>query len=269
MIVPEAGRPGLEIAMRTMGFTGAWLAVALTIGSNASAKIVDFTYHGTVSQLVGASGLFGAAVDGDPYTLVFRADTTRGAFISGGGGYTDGTRLLGGSDAGQNTGFPNIDFSPVSAVLVIDGIRVAFHGRNFGEADYVNSYFGTIVGRPDENSSSLYQSAVDESRSGSVHFRDFIEAGVGLFVVPFTDPVAPIALHIDGKIVQSSGDFTYLYQDSKSGRSINASGTLHAADLTVADVPEPGSPVVFTSLIGLAAASRARVCLSRDRIRAN
>lgn len=214
------------------------VGVVMCCGVQASARVFEISYEGFVSQLTDGSGLFGQAIAGSPFSLTFRVNTARGLLFHGGGGYTDGVTLVGGTNNAADPGEPTITLSPVSARLSIGSKTLAFKGVNFGEADAYNSYFGEIVGRPDEDFSALYQ-VVRDSRSGARPLTDFLEASVGFPVVPFSDVFTPLSAMIDGTTVTATADFSYDLQDRATGRDIGASGTLNPTHVVVTDVPEP------------------------------
>lgn len=235
---------------------------AMCVGAQASARIFNISYEGVVSNLTDGSGIFGQAVAGSPFSLTFRVNTARGLLFGEGGGYTDGVVLVGGTNNMADPGEPTITLSPVSARLSIGGGTLAFGGVNFGEIDAYNSYFGEIVGRPEEDFSALYQ-VVRDSRSGARPLTDFLEASVGFPVVPFSGVFTPLSARIDGMTVTAIADFSYNLQDTATGRDINASGTLNPTHVLIADVPEPRGSAWSLLLAGFILACCGPRCCAR------
>ena len=214
------------------------LAVLAT--TPVAAKLVDFTYHGTVAQLDDQSRKFGGAVSGDPFTLTFRGNTELGLRGAYSGGVISAFYLTGGTnntDPGNLANFPTLIFSPVSARLTVNGRNLDFSGRYLGDANAVNDCTGVLFGGTCV--SSVFESAQDNFTSAAYTLTDFITAGVTTnYYAALDDVTAPLSLTVDGVLVEGSGRFNYDRFDALTGVQTSVSGALLPAAVTIATVPE-------------------------------
>ena len=237
----------------------------------AAAKLIDFTYHGTVSQLDDGSAVFGGAAAGDPFTLVFRGNTELGLITSSSGGVSSAFFLTGGTnnqDPGNLENFPTLIFSPVSAKLTINGRDLAFAGRYLGDAYVVNDCFGVLFGGTCIG--SVFEDAQDEYSSAAYTLSDSITAGATTnYYAGFTDVTAPLSLTIDGTLVEGSGRFNYDRFDTSTGVRTTLSGALLPTDLTIAAVPETRTWALLLAGFAMTGVSMRRRPLSKgDSVRA-
>ena len=245
--------------MRPIAFIILASLMALAAGP-AAAKLVDFTYHGTVGQLDDGSGVFGTAATGDQFTLVFRGNTDLGLLGGYSGGVIGAFYLTGGTsntDPANLENFPTLIFSPVSARLMINGRPLVFAGRYLGDANAVNDCTGVLFGGTCV--SSVFESARDEYTSAAYTLSDFVTAGATTnYYAALSDVTAPLSLTIDGVLVEGSGRFNYDRHDAATDVVTTVSGALLPTDLTIAAVPESRTWVLLLAGFGTVGASLRR-----------
>jgi hypothetical protein len=151
-----------------MRLIGAVAAVSLfgTI-TQASADTITFTYTGTVGgyDYAGDFGTPGTNLNGDPFSLVFTLDTTKGTVVTRVGS----TFIMGGTGEASYLGS-----TPVTAVLIIAGHPFSIFtglGNEFGLAEISNAAFQSTIQEVqtyDSHGDNTYLTMQDVSFTGGI-----------------------------------------------------------------------------------------------------
>lgn len=226
--------------------TGVILITGLLMAQPVGALIVDFTLSGTVASLQDTANAFGGANAGDPFILVFRADTSLGRYAVGAGGSGNGSNVFGGTrytGTPDAAAFPGIVVSPVAAMLTINGRSQAFSGSYYGNASLSNS-FGPHGGGVSDGDLRA-QGPVTSGAFGGVSTID-----ATLFsnvVAPFPLITQPFTFIIDGGQTFATVSFSQVLSNNATHRDIETAGSLNATRLVAgpaAAIPEPASWVM-------------------------
>lgn len=215
-------------------------AVIGAMSSSASAELFDYTLTGAIDTLRDTTGTFALLTKGDPFTLVFRADTTLGrlsiaSFGTGGGSSVyGGSKYIGTSDA---TYWPGVVVSPVSAVLFVDGHSMTLTGENFGQIELFNSYLPGTVGASGGDFRAQGQTRVGSYVGGSIVDASFSSD----HLLPLPILTQPFTIALDGPGMSASVFLDRELTDPTTHRTIETIGSFHATSLVGAAVPEPAA----------------------------
>jgi hypothetical protein len=229
-----------------------WKAIAVGaltafVSQPGSATVLALTLQGNVGEITDSSGVLGGAAVGDPYTLVYRADFSRGIYGGGGGGFGGSVNLVGGTSVTYG-GYPTVPLSPVSASLFIGGARYDFSGTYYGEMSYVHNSFDIMFGGTGQSWARLTANGEPGAPGGN------IATGIDSDVLATFDRdlFDLIDVTIDGTHITGSSQFTY------ATGAASASGTLNAASYRVSVVPEPMTWALMAGGFGLIGVSLRR-----------
>jgi hypothetical protein len=218
--------------------------------SSAQAELVTYEFRGTVADITDSAGVFGSPLSGTPFTLTYLADFSKGMLNGGGGGFGSGIWLSGGSSYSPDPSWPTAQFSPLSAVLEINGHSLDFAGSSAGFLGYFRTWFDGEFGVTGSSSAQLYAYTVNPA-DGSMLSQ--IDSEIGSpDIDTFGALDSPIQLPLGG-ITTASTSFSYLW-GAGSDRETRITGNLTPELYTVAAaIPEPGTWALFG--VGLAALS--------------
>ena len=225
--------------------------VGLAVGASpVGAQLVTYELRGIVEDIADTAGVFGPPLSGTPFTLTYLADFSKGMLNGGGGGFGSGIWLSGGSSYAPNPLWPAIQFSPLSAVLEINGHSLDFAGTSAGFVGYTRTFFDGEFGITGTSSAQLYAYTANPS-DGTMLSQ--IDSAIGS---PSHDTFGaladPMRLPLDATMTASTS-FSYLWA-AGTDHETRITGNLMPELYTVAvAIPEPGSWSLFA--IGLAAMS--------------
>lgn len=224
-----------------------------SIASSASAALFDYTLTGTVNTLRDTTGTFGILTTGDPFTLVFHADTSLGELSAGMGGTGDGSTLFGGSSyigTAAATMMPGIIVSPVSAMLFVNGHSMTLTGENLGKINVANGFLpgtagfsnGELLARGATQVGSYIGSSIVDATFSSDHL-------LSLPLLP-----QPFSVFLNSPGVQSTVSLDRELTDPSTHQTIETIGSFNATRLVIsptAAVPEPASWALLLTGFGI------------------
>ena len=217
--------------MRPWSFS-AFLGILLASAAPAMAERFKVTVSGIVQQVTGSVALLGNPVAGDSYRLTYIADRSRGVYGGGGGGFGGEVYLLGGTSLDPTTGPPNLQRTPVTALLSVGGHNLSFPGQTYGEMEYVYNSFDIMFGGTGQSWAELVANDVNAMVTTNI-YSDRLQT----FLVDLTHP---LTVTVDGAYVTGLSNFAFV----SGGERV--SGTLTPLLYSVsAAIPEPASWVLM------------------------
>jgi|GEM_PF-3300764 hypothetical protein len=229
-------------------------AILLTISTIAfqtpahAKQYVKYSFDGSVSDLTDNSGLLGPYDDSTTYTLTYLADFSTGLFSVGAGGFGGAQSLFGGSSFPPEDFNPTIQFSPVSAVLSINGHDLAFSGSYLGSVSYIYNTFDIMFGGTGQSWAEFQAQDGDPASVSNIFTRIDSDVFETFGATGLDDP---LDLVIDGVHITGGTDFSYYLPTLKTtAPSISGHLELDRFRVSVVDLPPVPEPATWALMIG-------------------